>query len=149
MANYTKEVGVCYLPLHKKYRTSVFLNLDKKYRSHFEIVALLLEAVKDNCATRFSIMKHAGINCAQLRKYLQSLTQIGFIDMQIRGNRVLYSTSVKGLDFLRQYHILLGMLLDAHTRNELATAIYTAENNVHARHSHSSPQIVTRLQHPP
>lgn len=150
MANCRKELNVCCLsPLNGKYRTSRILNLDKKYRSHFEIIALLVEAVKDNSATRFSIMTHAGINCTQLKKYLQSLTQMGFIDGCINNGRVFYRASAKGLDFLRQYYVLLGILLSAHEQEELMNPIYQSEVNMLARQAYSQSQAVTHLQHPP
>lgn len=149
MTSYTKDLNLSCLPLHRKYRTSKFLDLHKKYRSHFEIIALVLEAVKDNCATRFSIMKRAGINCSQLKKYLPSLTGIGFIDMSINDGHVIYRTSVKGLDFLRQYYVLLGMLLGAHVKDDLRGVIYESEYNASIRQSGSPQQVVTRLQHPP
>jgi predicted transcriptional regulator len=87
------------------------LPLQKKYRSNFEIIALVLEAAKSDGATRFSIMQNAGINCMQLNKYLKPLTEIGFVRKEADGVRVMYRASEEGLEFLRQYYVLLGMLL--------------------------------------
>jgi len=124
LASYGTEVELHHLPLSSKYRTSNLLGLNKKYRSHFEIVALMLEAMKGNGATGFSVMKHTSVNSAQLKKYLSCLTEIEFIDVDTREGQVLYKASTKGLDFLRQYYVLLGMLLNAWTRNEPYAAIY-------------------------
>jgi len=85
----------------------------KKNRSHFEIMASMLEAVKNNGRVRYSIMKHMGTSSAQLKKYLDSLTEIGFIETNLKGGQVLYRASEEGLDFLRQYYVLLGILLSA------------------------------------
>ena len=104
-----RKYDLCRLPLHKK------------YRGHFEIIALVLEAVKADSATRFSIMKQAGINCSQLKKYLKSLTEMGFVVMELKGERESYRASDKGLEFLRHYLVLLGMLLSSRARSNLAS----------------------------
>ena len=85
----------------------------KKNRSHFEIIASVLEAVKKKDMALYHLMKHTGSNYAELRKYLESLAEIGFIEMDKKEDRVMYRASERGRDFLRQYHILLHMLLDA------------------------------------
>ena len=149
MANYTRELGTSYVPLHMKYRTSKFLGLHKKYRSDFEIIARVLEAVKESDATRFYVMKRAGINCAQLKRYLESLTDIGLIEKSTKEGRMFYWTSEKGLGFLRQYYVLLSMLLGAPIRNELASIDYVAEYCATNRQPHSAMPIATSVQHPP
>jgi predicted transcriptional regulator len=123
--------------------------LHKKYRGHFEIIALLLEAVKDNGATRFSIMKHANTNYNQLKKYLHSLTEIGFIEMDKKEDQCFYRTTEKGLDFLRQYYVLLGMLLNAFARSKPVSIIYEAEYDPTSVRQRSATQLVISLQHNP
>jgi predicted transcriptional regulator len=98
MASYAK-LDLCWWPLHKK------------YRSHFEIIASMLEAVKSNEASLSYLWKHTNSNCAQLKKYLGWLTERGFINMSIVRGQVLYRANEKGMEFLRQYHLLLSMLL--------------------------------------
>jgi predicted transcriptional regulator len=137
MTDYTKLLDLCSSPLHKK------------YRGHFEIIALLLEAVKDNGATRFSIMKHASINYNQLKKYLSSLTEIGFMDIDRKEDQCFYRTTEKGLEFLRQYYVLLGILLNAFARNKLASIVYEAEYDATSVQQQSATQLVTSLQHNP
>jgi predicted transcriptional regulator len=131
-----KELNPCCLPMFKKYRTSKLLNLRKKYRSDFEIIALILEAIKDG-APLFSIMKYTNMNSAQLKKYLGSLIETGFIEMDKKGGRVLYMSSEKGLGFLRHYYVLLGMILSANVQD--------TSNGPR----HSATQIVTHLQSTP
>jgi len=126
MVDYAKTFDLCSSSSHVK-DSLCNLPLRKKYRGYFEIIALLLEAVKDDDATRFSIMTHASINFNQLKKYLQTLTEIGFIEMDKKENKCLYRISEKGLDFLRQYHVLLGMLLSASARNKPTSIVYEAE----------------------
>jgi len=110
---YTKgELYLTLLPLHEKYKTSRLLTFNKKYRSHLEIVALIIEAVKNKDVGNSSIMKHANINYMQLKKYLNSLAEMGFIKPSIEKDQVYYKATEKGLAFLRQYYVLLGMLLD-------------------------------------
>jgi predicted transcriptional regulator len=116
MATYRVEHGRSYLTLGKRYDLWG-LPLNKKYRSHFEIMALMLEAVKENREARFHIMKHAGINCTQLRRFLDSLVGMGFVNMEMKDGKILYKASERGLAFLEQYHVLLGMLLTAHSRS--------------------------------
>jgi len=84
----------------------------KKNRGHFEIIASMLEAVKNNDRALYTLMKHTGSNYAELKKYLESLTEFGFIETDTKEGRVLYKASEKGRNFLRQYYVLLGMLLN-------------------------------------
>jgi predicted transcriptional regulator len=91
------------------------LVLHKKYRSHFEIMALILDAVQNGSEDKYSLMKCAGLNYSQLKKYLGPLAEIGLIIKLTREGRVLYRTSEKGLAILRQYYILLEMLMDVQT----------------------------------
>jgi predicted transcriptional regulator len=118
MEDFSKDLNLFCSPVDKKYNLCG-LPLHKKYRGHFEIIALVLEAVKADSATRFSIMKQAGINCAQLKKYLKSLTEMGFVVMELKGNKESYRASDEGLEFLRHYHVLLGMLLTSRARSRL------------------------------
>ena len=113
MVEQVKSIDLMCLPATAKYNLSSLQPLHKKYRSHFEIIGLVLEAVKADIATPFSIMNHARVNCMQLKKYLKSLTEMGFLRMEIKKNKISYGATVEGLEFLRQYYILLEMLLSA------------------------------------
>jgi len=146
MVNYVTMPNV-YGSVRKKHNLCGLL-LRKKYRSHFEITALVLEAVKNDGAARFSIMKHASINCTQLKTYLRSLIEIGFIEMDIKRGRVLYKASEKGLDFLRQYYVLLEMLLSAHGQNKSTSVFNRTGYYETERQQQPTAQIVTHLQHP-
>jgi predicted transcriptional regulator len=117
MTSYAKEFNS--IPLQMDRYNLCGLPLHKKYRSHFEIIALVLEAIKTEWSTSFLIMKRAGVNCRQLRKYLTSLTEIGFVETNTHENRGRYRASEQGLEFLRQYYVLLGILLNAKSRNKL------------------------------
>lgn len=105
----------------EKYRTSKFPNFHKKYRSHFEIIVLMLEAAKGDGASQSSIIRYVGINHKHLKKYLGSLTDMGFVDVNIKKGHVLYRVNEKGIAFLKQYYVLMGMLLDTCTRNNQLT----------------------------
>lgn len=117
MANYNKEFDLICLPLQKK------------YRSQMEIIALILETAGANGAALYSLMKRTGINYAQLKKYLPSLTKIGFMEAEIREGKVSFRICEKGFAFLRQYNILRGMLLSAYIGNEQINAVQE-ENNL-------------------
>lgn len=104
------------------------LVLHKKYRSHFEIMALILDAVQNGSEDKYSLMKCAGLNYSQLKKYLGPLAEIGLIIKLTREGRVLYRTSEKGLAILRQYYILLEMLMDVQTPG-IANGIRQIEPN--------------------
>ena len=148
VTDYTKLLDLC--SSSSRIKHDLFNSpLHKKYRGHFEIIALLLEAVKDNGATRFSIMKHADTNYNQLKKYLPSLTEIGFIEMVKKEDQCFYRTTKKGLDFLRQYYVLFGMLLNAFARNKPASIVYEAEYDATSVQQQSATQLVTSLQHNP
>ena len=110
MEKYIVDRSVSFIPLQKRYRLSGF-PLGKKYRSHFEIIALIVEAVKDAGQPKFSIMKHASINCGQADKFLASLSQMGFVVQYMLSGRPMYRASERGLAFLRQYYVLLSMFL--------------------------------------
>jgi predicted transcriptional regulator len=122
--------------------------LHKKYRGHFEIIALLLEAAKDRESTRFSIMKHASINYKQLKKYLYSLIEIGFIKIDKKEEQCFYITTEKGLGFLKQYYVLLGMLFNAFSRSQ-TSIVYEAEYHATSMKQQFGTQLATSLQHNP
>jgi predicted transcriptional regulator len=71
----------------------------------------MVEAVKDCGQAKFSIMKHASINCGQADKFLGSLTEMGFIERYVISGRPIYRANERGLAFLRQYYALLSMFL--------------------------------------
>lgn len=87
---------------------------NKKYRSHLEVIASMLKAAKNHSVSRFSIMKEASTNSRQLKRYLKSLTEIGFIKTDVIDGHVLYRASDRGLAFLSQYNILQDMLVKAY-----------------------------------
>ncbi|MEM2970958.1 MAG: winged helix-turn-helix domain-containing protein [Candidatus Bathyarchaeia archaeon] len=99
MANYTNGHNLFCLPLHRK------------YRSRMEIMALILDAARNGGVTFYSIMKRTKINYKQLKRYLPSLINMGFIEAEVKGSRISFRVSESGLAFLRQYNILRGMLL--------------------------------------
>ena len=104
-----------------------YLPLRKKYRGHFEIMALMLEAAKQQQASRFTIMSHAKINCGQLKKYLGSVSEMGFLDVRVASGRVFYLTNDKGLDFLKQYYTLLSLLCKTAPPDKFASMAYEAQ----------------------
>jgi len=131
----------------RKDKLNIFgLPFRKKYRSPFEIIALMLESVKNNGAARFHLMKHAGINCAQLNNYLESLAEMDFIETDIKDGRVLYRASERGLEFLRQYYVLQGMLLGAYTQNKTTNALYETEYDAFNGQQRCVTRVVRRLR---
>jgi len=83
-----------------------------------ELIALILEAVKNNSATLYPLMKYTSTNYAQLKKYLELLIGIGFIEACVEDDKVLYGVSGRGLAFLRQYNALRDILLSAYYQNK-------------------------------
>ena len=130
METYLGGHGLAYLPLQKrpqeKYHTCGF-PLGKKYRSHFEIIALIIEAVKDSGQAKFSIMKHSNINCGQLNKFLFSLVEMGFVEQYVANGRPMYRASTRGQSFLRQYYVLLSMLMASEREVKRFPMIYEAQ----------------------
>lgn len=94
-----------------KNTASKHVNFGKKYRSHFEIVSLILEAARDKYTTRFSIVNYADINYAQLKRYLRVLIEMRLIGVHIVNGRVFYKTSAEGIEFLNQYRVLSNIIL--------------------------------------
>jgi len=149
MANYVGEFSLNCLPLLRKQTTSKFLNLQKKNRTHLEIMALILEVVKDNGVTRSSVMKHACVNSTQLNNFLGFLVNTGFIETYVKEGRILYRASEKGIAFLRQYCVLLGMLVDVQTQNDLVNAVCEVKYGKSNWQQQSAKRILTQLQHTP
>jgi predicted transcriptional regulator len=112
MANYSMHASLYRLPPRKKY-SLCSLPLHRKYRSHFEIIASILEIMKGNSATLCSLMEYSCISYTLLKKYLKSLIELGFIEIDIKQSRISYRSSDKGLDFLRQYYILQEILTNS------------------------------------
>ena len=102
MAAYTKQAST----VRMNSMDTHLIPLHKKYRNHFEIIALMLEAVKGGGARRFSIMRRTSINSAQLKKYLGSLTELGLVEIGVEGDRAVYKATDRGLEFLKHYNIL-------------------------------------------
>jgi predicted transcriptional regulator len=129
METYFGDHVIPYVPSQRrsqeKYHTCGF-QIGKKYRSHFEIIALIVEAVKEGGQAKFSIMKHANINCGQFNKFIDSLVQMGFIEQSTLGGRSIYHASSRGQSFLRQYYVLLSMLMTS-PRNVAGTPLIYEE----------------------
>jgi hypothetical protein len=94
-------------------------------------------------------MTHANINHSQLKKYLYSLTEIGFIKIDVKEDQCFYRTTKKGLDFLRQYYVLLGMLLNALARDNPTNIFYEPEYDSTTEQQQSAAQLVTSLRRNP
>jgi predicted transcriptional regulator len=100
------------------------LPASKKYRSHFEIMASILDVARNNSGDRYSLMKHSSVNYAQLKKYLGFLIRIRFVEVEMRERRIRYCATERGLAFLKQYHILLEMLADANAPEAQGQLVY-------------------------
>jgi predicted transcriptional regulator len=85
-------------------------NFGKKYRSSFETIAFILEAASTG-ASRFAIAHRLNTNYSHLRKYLDFLIKMGFINVEINEGQISYKTCEKGFEFLRLYHVLLRMFV--------------------------------------
>jgi len=132
MANYPNGLNLLCVPLHKK------------YRSHIELIALILEAVKNNNSTRYPLMKYTSNNYAQLKKYLELLTNIGFISAETKEGKISYRTNEKGTAFLRQYNILRDMLISACSRGRLVNNFYEECDTSNVQQFAPTP-LVTRF----
>jgi predicted transcriptional regulator len=89
--------------------------MQKRYRNTFEIFAMMIEAIKENNGSgtpKFSIMRNTSINSAQLKRYLESLSDMGFVETGNTGDRLVYKATGRGLDFLRQYNVLQRLMLE-------------------------------------
>jgi predicted transcriptional regulator len=118
------ELRLSYVPFREKYSTTNFPFLHKKYRSHIEIMALILESLKSSGVGQSSIMRRVGLNHLQFKKFLKALDDMGFVEMSAQEDLISYKATGKGLDFLRQYYVLLGMVSSACERTQLARIMY-------------------------
>ena len=116
MANYaTKSSLTCLMP-HKNDSRA------RSYRSAMELIALILRTVKNNSTTSYALRKHAGTSTAQIKKYLELLIRMGFIETYSTGDKVSYIISGRGLAFLRQYNVLWDMLQNAYYETNQLTS---------------------------
>lgn len=88
---------------------------------------MIVEAVKDSGQAKFSIMKHSNINCGQLNKFLFSLVEMGFVEQYVANGRPMYRASTRGQSFLRQYYVLLSMLMASERDAKRLPMIYEAQ----------------------
>jgi predicted transcriptional regulator len=112
MANYGEQLNL------------ICFRLNKKYRSEIEIIALILEAARHASTGRYFLMKQTGINFTQLKKYLETLIRLGFIEADIKERKMFYRASQEGLAFLNQYSILRDMLTGAYSKTRQANLVY-------------------------
>lgn len=114
MANYATESILTCLTSHKNDSNG------RSYRSAMELIALILQTLRNSSTTSYALRKHAGTSTAQIKKYLELLMRIGFVETYITGDKVSYITSGTGLAFLKQYNVLWDMLQSAyHETNQL------------------------------
>ena len=116
--------NLCSPSLSQKYSTSKFMNLRMKYRSSFEVIASILETIRDGGAGQYAIITRTGITHLQFKKYLESLTEIGFIETRIENGKTAYKANERGLNFLDQYYLLLEMLSGEETLSGNLNAAY-------------------------
>jgi len=81
----------------------------RKNRSHFDIIAIMLENSKNETGT-YSLVKHTNISFAQFRKYLMTLENMGFLQTSEQEGRRYYKASERGIAYLKQYYALQRML---------------------------------------
>lgn len=125
--------SLCSPSLPQKYSTSKLMNLRMKYRSSFEVIASILETIRGDGAGQYAIITRAGITHLQFKKYLESLTEIGFIETCIENGRIEYKANERGLNFLDQYYLLLEMLSGEEALNRSLNATYVFEHEAEAQ----------------
>lgn len=81
----------------------------RKNRSHFDIMAIMLENAKYETGT-YSLVKHTNISFSQFRKYLMTLENMGFMETCEEEGRRYYKASERGIAYLKQYYALQRML---------------------------------------
>lgn len=96
----------------------------KKHRSYLDIIASILEAIKDKKMSIFPILKLTRTNYVQLKRYLEYLIDIGLVEIYVENRRVLYKASNKGLAFLEHYNILQQMLLGKRSKRDILIEAY-------------------------
>lgn len=106
-----------------------------KYRSSFEVIASILEAARNGGVGQYAIITKAGLTHLQFKKYLESLTEIGFIETSAENGKLWYKANKRGLDFLAQYYSLLEMLSgEVSSGSDLnATYVFGDEAEVQSR----------------
>lgn len=81
----------------------------RKNRSHFDIMAIMLENSRHETGT-YNLVKKTNISFAQFKKYLVTMETIGFLEVCEQEGRRSYRASEKGIEYLKQYYNLQKML---------------------------------------
>ena len=74
-------------------------------RGQKDIVADILRVAKEGL-TKTQIIFRARLNTEQSKRYLSLMMRVGLIEAEKQEKYVLYRTSKKGSEYLREYHKL-------------------------------------------
>lgn len=78
-------------------------------RDKFHIIAQILE-LSTNGILKTQIMYKANLSFAQLNGYMKLMLKTGLLDSYSRDGKEFYKTTEKGLNFLRLYRRMTGLL---------------------------------------
>jgi predicted transcriptional regulator len=80
-----------------------------KNRSRTEIAASILTVAR-NGEKQVKIKEQSHLSSRRLRFYLDELTKLGLIEMNIMGGTRVFATSQKGIQYLTQYDRISNLL---------------------------------------
>lgn len=81
----------------------------RKRRDRLHIMAEVLVVTRDG-ALKTQIMYKANLSFAQLKEYLSLLLGLGLLATRKRGQKMIYKTTRKGMEYLKSYEEIRALL---------------------------------------
>lgn len=81
----------------------------RKRRDRLHIMAEVLLVTRDG-ALKTQIMYKANLSFAQLKEYLSLLLELGLLATRKRGQKTIYKTTRKGVEYLKSYDEIRALL---------------------------------------
>jgi len=98
----------------------------RKRRDRLHIMAEVLVVTRDG-ALKTQIMYKANLSFAQLKEYLSLLLDLGLLQTRKRGQKTIYKTTRKGIEYLKSYDEIR-TLLGKEEKNVKNSLIYFSKS---------------------
>jgi predicted transcriptional regulator len=72
-------------------------------RSHIELLASILRALKSDSLTKYEMIFHLNLNTRSVGQCLDELRQKGLVESRQKGRSTIYSITPKGIEWLGDY----------------------------------------------
>ena len=100
---------ICLYTLRRLREIKLEFEKINKNRTQFDIMAEMLSISRD-AACKTHILYNANLSFRNLEKYLEVLKRRGFLEIEKKGQKELYRTTQRGLDYLANYSKLVSLV---------------------------------------